>query len=101
MSIITGPAVQFGLDLQYPALRLVKGVLQLRIAGIHQRISRHSSLLSADLLAPFPMCTPLACPEYYGASAPPAAFSRQRACPPPAPDARAGGQPAGGSHVHR
>jgi hypothetical protein len=34
MRIIGGPAVQFGLDLQYPALCLVKGVLQLRLAGI-------------------------------------------------------------------
>jgi hypothetical protein len=33
--------------------------------------SRHSSLLPADLLAPFAMCTPLACSDYYGASAPP------------------------------
>ena len=47
MRIINGPAVQLGLDLQYPALCPVKGVLQLRIAGIHQRHSRHSSLLPA------------------------------------------------------
>jgi site-specific DNA recombinase len=88
MRILTSPAVQLGLDLQYPALRFRQGVLSLRPAGIHQRNSRHSSLLAASLLAPFPMCTPLACPEYYGASAPPAALSRQRACPVSAPDAR-------------
>src|SRR5512140_369437 len=52
MRIITSPSVQLGLDPQYPALRLVKGVLQLRIAGIHQRNSRHSILLPAGLLAP-------------------------------------------------
>jgi len=32
-------------------------------------------------------------PEYYGASVPPAAISRQRACPPARPDARQGGRP--------
>ena len=32
--------------------------------------SGHSSILPADLLAPFAMCTPLACSDYYGASAP-------------------------------
>ena len=35
MRIITGPPVQFGLDLQYPVLRLEQGVLQL--VGIHRR----------------------------------------------------------------
>ena len=35
MRIISGPAVQFGLDLQYPALGHVDGLLQL--VGIHQR----------------------------------------------------------------
>jgi len=35
MRIITGPTVQFGLDLQYPAFRLVQDVLQL--VGIHRR----------------------------------------------------------------
>jgi hypothetical protein len=93
MSIITSPAAQFGLDPQYPALRLIKGMLKLRPASIHQRKSRHSSLLTTSLLAPFPMHTPLACPEYYGASVPPAAINRQRTCPPAKPDARQGGRP--------
>jgi len=35
------------------------------------------------LLASFAMCAPLARPDYYEASAPPAARSRHRACPPP------------------
>src|SRR5258708_5677929 len=35
MRIIPGPAVQLGLDLQYPALRHIHGVLQL--VGIHRR----------------------------------------------------------------
>ena len=34
MRIITGPTVQLGLDLQYPALRQKQGVLQL--IGIHR-----------------------------------------------------------------
>ena len=57
MRIITGPSVQLGLDPPYPALRLIEGVLQLRIADIHRRTPRHSSLLTADMLVPFPMCT--------------------------------------------
>ena len=100
MSIITSPAVQFGLDPQYPALCLIKGVLKFRPASIHQRKSRHSSLLTTGLLAPFPMHTPFACPEYYGASVPPAAINRQRTCPPPGPAARTGRATTGGSHVH-
>ena len=82
MRIITSPSVQLGLDPQYPALRLVKGVLQLRIAGIHQRNSRHSILLTADLLAPLALRPALPASaagryarDYYGASAPPAALS--------------------------
>jgi len=45
------------------------------------------------------MYTPLACPEYYGASVPPAADSRQRTCPPPGPGARTGRATTDGSHV--
>ena len=76
MRIIASPTVQLGLDPQYPALGLVKGVLKLRIADIHQRSSWHSSLLTAGLLAPFAMCAPFARPDYYGASVPSAALSR-------------------------
>jgi hypothetical protein len=47
MRIITSPAVQLGLDLQYPALRQVIGVLKIRITGIHRRDSWHSSILPA------------------------------------------------------
>ena len=74
--------MQLGLDPQYPALRLVESVFQLRIAGIHQRNSRHSILLTADLLAPlalwpaFPASmTGRYSRDYYGASAPPMAIS--------------------------
>ena len=82
MRIITSPLVQLGLDPQYPALRLVEGVLQLRIAGIHQRNSRHSVLLTADLLAPLALRPALPASatgryarDYYGASAPAVAIS--------------------------
>jgi hypothetical protein len=47
MRIINGPAVQLGLDLQYPALRQIEGVLKIRITGIHRRDSWHSSILPA------------------------------------------------------
>ena len=47
MRVIAGPAVQLGLDFQYPALRQVKGILKLRITGIHRRDSWHSSILPA------------------------------------------------------
>jgi hypothetical protein len=47
MRIIAGPAVQLGLDLQYPALRQIEGILKIRITGIHRRDSWHSSILPA------------------------------------------------------
>ena len=81
MRIITGPTVQLGLDLQYPSLRPKQR--ELRVRRYSPATSWHSSILPADLLAPFAMCTPLACSDYYGASAPPTAISRQRTCPPP------------------
>ena len=97
MRIITGPTVQLGLDLPYPSLRPKQR--KLRFVGVHRRPSRHSSLLPADLLVPFAMCTPLACSDYYGTSAPSTTLSRQRTCPPTdrMPDGRAA---ADGSHVH-
>ena len=76
------------------------------IAGIHQRSSWHSTLLTADLLAPFDLRPVLPASatgrysrDYYGASAPPPAISRRRACPPAGwlPAGRAAGD---GSHVH-
>jgi hypothetical protein len=81
MRVINGPAVQFGLDLQYPALSHVYGLLQL--VGIHQRPPGIPASSLHDLLASFAMCAPFARPDYYEASAPPAAISRHRACPPP------------------
>ena len=100
MRIITSPSVQLGLDPQYPALRLVEGVLQLRIAGIHRRTSRHSILLTAGLLAPLALRPALPASaagryarDYYGASAPPVAISRRRACPPARLETRKDGRP--------
>ncbi len=81
MRIINGPAVQFGLDLQYPALSHVKGLLQL--VGIHRRPPGIPASFLHDLLASFAMHASLTRPDYYEASAPPAAISRHRACPPP------------------
>jgi len=61
--------------------------------------SRSSSTSAANLLAPFAMCTPLACSDYYGASAPPRAFGRRRAYPARPGGSRAAGTARGGSHV--
>jgi hypothetical protein len=47
MRIIAGPTVQLGLDLQYPALGQIEGILKIRITGIHRRDSWHSSILPA------------------------------------------------------
>ena len=79
MRIIIGPTVQFGLDLQYSALGPIQG--QLRIVGIHRRAPGIPASSTANLLAPFAMCPPLACSDYYGASAPSRAFGRRRAYP--------------------
>jgi hypothetical protein len=79
MRIIIGPTVQLGLDLQYSALGPIQG--QLRIVGIHRRAPGIPASSTANLLAPFAMCPPLACSDYYGASAPSRAFGRRRAYP--------------------
>jgi hypothetical protein len=52
MRIITGPTVQFGLDLQYPLLRPMQGVLQ--FVGVHRRRPPDIPASdTADLLTPF------------------------------------------------
>src|SRR5690349_19313504 len=64
MRIITSPTVQLGLDLQYPATRLIRNGLQ--FVGIHRR---HQFLLTfqqtstADLLAPFALRPALPVPD--------------------------------------
>jgi len=67
--------------------------LRRRRVGIHQRLSQHSNLLTADLLAPFAMDTPLACSDYYGASAPPHGHQSTTDLPMTGPDARPEGRP--------
>jgi len=54
---------------------------------------RAFQFLSADLLAPFAMCTPLACSDYYGASAPPHGHRSTTDRPAAEPAARRGGRP--------
>jgi hypothetical protein len=62
--------------------------------------SWHSLACTAGLLAPFAMCAPLACPDYYGASAPSRAFGRRRAYPSRPDGSRAAGPTRDGSRVH-
>ena len=86
--IIPRPSVQFGLDLQYPSLVLIQHGVALQITGIHQRHSRHSSILPAACWPPSP-CGRLSRPRTTTEPPPrPAAISRQRACPPRAWQAR-------------
>jgi hypothetical protein len=75
--IATGPQVQLGLDLQYPLLSRQQARPRQRLAGIHQRISWHSSLRTTNSLASFAMQTAFPPPDYYEASAPPETISRQ------------------------
>jgi hypothetical protein len=46
------------------------------------------------------MCTPLACPDYYGASAPSRTFDRRRVYPASPDGSRAAGTAGDGSRVH-
>ncbi|GAA4236817.1 hypothetical protein GCM10023075_60460 [Streptosporangium album] len=52
------------------------------------------------MLAPFAMCTPLACSNYYGASAPFRAFDRRRAYPADPDGFQTAGTMRNGSRVH-
>ena len=88
MRIITGPTVQLGLDLQYPTLRLVTGPTPVRRYS-PATTSWHSSIRTADLLAPFAMCPALPAPRrssrsrlLRGLRPDPTAISRRRTCPP-------------------
>jgi hypothetical protein len=86
--VLPRPLVQLGLDLQYPSLGLPEGRVALQIAGIHQRHSRHSSLLLAACWLPWP-CRRLSRPRTTTEPPPrPAAISWHRACPPLAWKAR-------------
>src|SRR6266545_7716681 len=94
MRIITGPAVQLGLDLQYPLLRHTDGVR--KFVGVHRRKPP-----GIPVLRPLTCCPPSPCTRRTTTETPPhpTALSRQRACPPPGwlPGGRA---TADGSHVH-
>src|SRR5215831_2769372 len=88
MRIITGPTVQLGLDLQYPALRLIQGVLQL--VGVHRRPPGIPVRQPRTCWPPSP-CGRLSRPPRRavtpatttGPPPHPTAISRPRACPPP------------------
>ena len=83
MRIITGPTVQLGLDLQYPALRPIQDGL--RLVGIHRRQPPGLPVTSAaDLLAPFAMCAAL--PRARTTTGPPPRprpSADNATCPPP------------------
>src|SRR5947208_3548118 len=64
-----------------------------RRVGIHQRLSQHSNLRTANLLAPFAMYTPLACSDYYRASVPPHGHQSTTDLPMTGPDAQPEGRP--------
>ena len=98
MRIITGPAVQLGLDLQYPGLRPAQG--QLQFVGIHQRDSCSSRTSTADLLAPFAMYAPLTRSDYYGASATSRGHQPTTGLPSAWLAARREGRHQDASHVH-
>ena len=99
MRIITGPTVQLGLDLQYPSLRPKQRELQIR--RYSPATSWHSSILPADLLAPFAMCTASRRARTTTGPPPhPAAIGRRRTCPPTGLAARSGRATGDGSHVH-
>jgi hypothetical protein len=63
--------------------------------------SRHSSISTTDLLAPFAMYVPLARSDYYEASAPPDGPQSATDLPRRRTGCPAGRATAGGSHVHR
>ena len=92
MRIITGPTVQLGLDLPYPALRPKQGELQ--FVGVHRRQPPDLPVSStADLLAPFAMYAASRCSDYYEASAPPDGHQSATDLPAAGPAARRGGRP--------
>jgi hypothetical protein len=88
--------VQLGLDPQYPVFGSAKSRLQL--VGIHQRPSRHSSIRTADLLAPFALHPALPgsaagrhARDYYEASTPPDGHQPATDLPTTVPDGQCKG----------
>src|SRR6266545_1923282 len=81
--IVGRPSVQFGLDAQYPRLRLLNGEHGPRRAGVHRRPPGLPVPTLRACCPPWP-CGQLSCPRTTtGAPPRPDAVSRQRACPPP------------------
>jgi hypothetical protein len=81
MRVLTGPTVQLGLDLQYPAFRPCQGVLQL--VGIHRRQPPGLPVLLLLTCCPPSPCTRLSRARTTTRTPPrPGAVSRRRACPP-------------------
>src|SRR5204862_2988847 len=81
MRIITGPTVQFGLDLPYPTLR--PNQRELRFIGVHQRPPGIPASFLPTCWPPSP-CTRLS--RARTTTGPPphrVAIGRQRTCPPP------------------
>ena len=66
--------------------------------GVSSDHCSHSPCL--DTLPPFPMWPAFPASEYYGGSAPPTPFGRQRAYPPDRPGGTPDGTRTDGSHVH-
>src|SRR3954468_420715 len=81
MRIITGPTVQFGLDLPYPTLRPKQ--YELRFIGVHQRPPGIPASFLPTCWPPSP-CTRLSRARTTTGPPPrPTAIGRQRTCPPP------------------
>jgi len=89
--ILDRPKVQLGLHPPYPLLRRIRIRPDQRLTSIHQRLQPLLSIACMNPLGPFAMRTPLACPDYYGPSAPPSGLRRTTRQPAPArPDGRQG-----------
>jgi len=89
------PKVQLGLHPQYPLFRRVRIRPDQRLTSIHQRLQPLQYVACVNPLGPFAMCPPLACPDYYGPSAPPRSHRRTTRLPAPA---RPDGRQEDGSH---
>ncbi len=87
--ILGRPTVQLGLHPQYPLLCRIRIRPDQRLTSIHQRLQPLQYVACVNPLGPFAMRPPLACPDYYGPSAPPSGHQRTTRQPAPArPDGR-------------
>ena len=81
MRIITGPTVQFGLDLPYPTLRPKQR--KLRFIGVHQRPPGIPASFLPTCWPPSPCARLSRARTTTGPPPRPTAIGRQRTCPPP------------------